>query len=187
MSVFQNIRGRNKAVDSHVVAPTAGKFSAPEAITTGADNGVLTGGQTEKGVIQPPLEGYGSSGEDSSRVSLEERNEFEIKKNGNAITDCAQLGVKKAEAAALVWSRKAVLLTYGWIWVCFFMLALQQSILSNVTYYAYATSSWPPSWARPASWRPSSGACSSCPLPRCSTSGVAPRASCSSSASTCSA
>lgn len=138
MSVFQNIRGRNKAVDAQVVAPTAGEFSAPEAITTGADNGVLTGGQSEKGVAQPPLEGYGSSGEDSSRLSLEALNELEVKKNGNAITDGAQLGVKKAEAAALVWSRKAVLLTYGWIWVCFFMLALQQSILSNVTYYAYA-------------------------------------------------
>ncbi|KAL1896367.1 Siderochrome iron transporter 2 [Sporothrix stenoceras] len=135
MSVFQNIRGRNKAVDSQVIAPSAGEFSAPEVTTTGADVGVLAG-DNEKTIAQATQEGY-SSGDDS-RLSLEERNEIEIKRHGNVVTDRAALGVKKAEAAALVWSRKAVLLTYGWIWVCFFMLALQQSILSNVTYYAYA-------------------------------------------------
>lgn len=137
MSVFQNIRGRNRAVDSQVIAPTAGEFAAPEVTTTGADVGVLgSDNLNEKGIVEPTQEAY-SSGDDS-RMSLEARDEVEIKKHGNVITDHAALGVKKAEAAALVWSRKAVLLTYGWIWVCFFMLALQQSILSNVTYYAYA-------------------------------------------------
>ncbi|CAK7204280.1 Siderochrome iron transporter 2 [Sporothrix eucalyptigena] len=133
MSVFQNIRGRNKGVDTLVVGPTA-----DEATTTGADtgNGVLAA-ENEKGINPSPADGYNSS-DDSSRLSLEERNELEVKKHGNEVTKSAQLGQQKAEAAALVWTRKQVLLTYLWIWVCYFMLALQQSILSNVTYYAYA-------------------------------------------------
>ncbi|ERS98236.1 siderochrome-iron transporter [Sporothrix schenckii 1099-18] len=135
MSVFQNIRGRNKAVDSLVIGPTAGEYAAPEATTTGADIGVL-GGDNEKAVA-PPQQEANSSSDDLSRLSLEARNELEVQKHGGVVTEKAQLGVQKAEAAALVWSRKAVLLTYVWIWVCFFMLALQQSILSNVTYYAY--------------------------------------------------
>ncbi|CAK7242894.1 MAG: Siderochrome iron transporter 2 [Sporothrix thermara] len=150
MSIFQNIRGRNRAIDELVVAPTANEFAEPQATTTGADtgatttnnnNGVLTG-DNEKGVVppggaMPGQETYNSS-DDSSRLSLEERNELEIQKHGNEVTSSAQLGVKKAEAVALVWTRKQVLCTYAWIWVCFFMLAFQQSILSNVMYRAYA-------------------------------------------------
>lgn len=48
-------------------------------------------------------------------------------------------GVQKAEAAAIVWSKKAVYCTYAWVWVCFFMLALQSAIGNNVIYYAYST------------------------------------------------
>ena len=50
----------------------------------------------------------------SSRLSLEERNEKEVVELGGQVTAGAQLGVQKAEAAALVWSKKAVYLTYGW-------------------------------------------------------------------------
>ncbi|KAH6659122.1 major facilitator superfamily domain-containing protein [Truncatella angustata] len=74
----------------------------------------------------------------SSSLSLEERNEKEISEHPDSVTADAQLGQQKAEAAALVWSKTAVRATYAWIWICFFMLALQQSILSNVMYYAYA-------------------------------------------------
>ncbi|KAH8884084.1 MFS general substrate transporter [Thozetella sp. PMI_491] len=73
----------------------------------------------------------------SSRLSLDERNEKEIVEHGNQVTSDAQLGVQKAEAAALVWSKTAVRLTYAWVWVGFFMLALQQSILYNAGYLAY--------------------------------------------------
>ncbi|CAK7228853.1 Siderochrome iron transporter 2 [Sporothrix bragantina] len=137
MSVFHNIRGRNKAVDQLVVAPNAEELAENQATTTGADtgNGVLAG-DNEKGP-SPPHAGY-HSGDDSSQLSLEERNELEVKRHGNEVTAKAALGVQKAEAAALVWSKPQLLATYGWIWVCFFMLALQQSILSNVMYYAYA-------------------------------------------------
>ncbi|KAL5361577.1 major facilitator superfamily domain-containing protein [Aspergillus floccosus] len=76
--------------------------------------------------------------ENSSRLSLEARNEKEIQQHPDAITHEANLGVQKAEAAALVWSKKAVYATYAWIWVCFFLLALQSAISSNVINYAYA-------------------------------------------------
>ncbi|KAJ9138717.1 Major facilitator superfamily domain, general substrate transporter [Pleurostoma richardsiae] len=74
----------------------------------------------------------------SDTLSLDERNEKEIIEHPDQVTADAQLGVKKAEAAALVWPKWAVYCTYGWIWVCYFMLALGQSIGSNVNYYAYA-------------------------------------------------
>ncbi|KAK9472938.1 putative siderochrome-iron protein [Dipodascopsis tothii] len=75
---------------------------------------------------------------DSDNVSLEALNEKEIEQHPDEITDDAQLGVKKAEAAALVWGRKTLWATYGWIWVCFFMLALQSAIGNNVIYNAYS-------------------------------------------------
>jgi hypothetical protein len=51
---------------------------------------------------------------DSSNLSLEERNEKEVIQNGTTVTADAQLGIKKAEAAALVWTRKTVYFTYAW-------------------------------------------------------------------------
>ncbi|KAE8146223.1 major facilitator superfamily domain-containing protein [Aspergillus avenaceus] len=75
--------------------------------------------------------------DDGSRLSLEARNEKEIQEHPNEITREAYLGIKKAEAAALVWSKKAVWATYAWIWVCFFMMALQSQISSNLITYVY--------------------------------------------------
>ncbi|POR36869.1 Siderophore iron transporter mirB [Tolypocladium paradoxum] len=86
----------------------------------------------EPGIVQDATTG------DSDTLSLEARNEKEVQANPDRVTQGAELGVQKAEATALVWSKKAVYLTYGWIWVCFFMLALQQSILSYSSYAAYA-------------------------------------------------
>ncbi|KAF9883984.1 hypothetical protein FE257_002425 [Aspergillus nanangensis] len=89
--------------------------------------------------LKGPQQGDGMySSEDSSRTSLEARNEKEVQNNGGQITNNAHLGVQKAEAAALVWPKKAVWATYAWIWVCFFLLALQSGISTNVVNYAYA-------------------------------------------------
>lgn len=74
----------------------------------------------------------------SSRASLEEINEKEIQANPDHVTADAALGVQKAEAAALVWPRWALYATYGWIWVCFFMLALQQGTTTILNMNAYA-------------------------------------------------
>jgi hypothetical protein len=46
--------------------------------------------------------------------SLEERNEREILEHPDEITQKAQVGVQKAEATALVWSRPALYATYAW-------------------------------------------------------------------------
>ncbi|KAF5024643.1 hypothetical protein F66182_3265 [Fusarium sp. NRRL 66182] len=86
----------------------------------------------------PAKDGVLSSGTSSDTLDLVDKNEKEVIENGNHVTADAQMGIQKAEAAALVWSKKSVYMTYAWIWVCFFMLALQQSILNNVTYYAYS-------------------------------------------------
>jgi MFS family permease len=74
----------------------------------------------------------------SSRASLEEVNEKEIQANPDHVTSGAALGVQKAEAAALVWPKWALYATYGWIWVCFFMLALQQGTTTILNMNAYA-------------------------------------------------
>ncbi|KAL1846833.1 Siderochrome iron transporter 2 [Paecilomyces lecythidis] len=78
------------------------------------------------------------SASDSETLSLEEREAREIEKHPDQITKNAQLGVQKAEAAALVWPKKVVYGAYAWIWVCYFMLALQQSIFTTVYNNAYA-------------------------------------------------
>ncbi|KAK0927215.1 Siderochrome iron transporter 2 [Friedmanniomyces endolithicus] len=85
---------------------------------------------------EPPLRD--SSASDSDTLSLEARNEKEVQLHPNEITRHADLGVKKAEAAALVWGKKTVWATYAWIWLCFFMLAFQQSIQGIATVAAYA-------------------------------------------------
>ncbi|KAJ5749040.1 uncharacterized protein N7511_010736 [Penicillium nucicola] len=66
------------------------------------------------------------------------RAEKEIQEHPDEITSGAAAGVRKAEAVALVWGKKAVYATYAWIWVCFFMLALHSAIGNNVLYYAYS-------------------------------------------------
>ncbi|PYH41781.1 MFS general substrate transporter [Aspergillus saccharolyticus JOP 1030-1] len=66
------------------------------------------------------------------------RAEKEVQEHPEEVTRDAPIGVKKAEAAALVWTKKAIIITYGWIWVCYFMLALHEYIGSNVLYYAYS-------------------------------------------------
>ncbi|CAI7565671.1 unnamed protein product [Penicillium palitans] len=70
--------------------------------------------------------------------SLEERNERELLEHPDEVTQEAQVGVQKAEATALVWSKPTLYATYAWIWLCFFVLSMQSSISSNVIYYAYA-------------------------------------------------
>jgi len=51
---------------------------------------------------------------DADTLSLEARNEKEVQDNPNQITEDAALGVKKAEAAAIVWSKNVVYCTYAW-------------------------------------------------------------------------
>jgi hypothetical protein len=50
----------------------------------------------------------------SEALSLEEKSEKEAIEHPNEITQDAQLGVQKAEATALVWSKTALYATYAW-------------------------------------------------------------------------
>lgn len=50
----------------------------------------------------------------SDTVSLEEKSERETLERPNEITQDAQIGVQKAEATALVWSKTALYATYAW-------------------------------------------------------------------------
>jgi hypothetical protein len=78
---------------------------------------MLGHGRRERSIVQerefseknPPA--YES---ESDNVSLEARDQKEVESNPNQVTADAQLGVQKAEAAALVWSKPAVYATYGW-------------------------------------------------------------------------
>lgn len=54
------------------------------------------------------------SGSDSDRLSLEARNEKDVLAHPDEVTADAQLGVKKAEAAAIVWPAWALYCVYGW-------------------------------------------------------------------------
>ncbi|PWY72272.1 MFS general substrate transporter [Aspergillus heteromorphus CBS 117.55] len=82
--------------------------------------------------------------EDSSEPNAEapadnlDRAEKEAQQHPEEVSTTAPIGVQKAEAAALVWSKKATYLTYGWIWICYFMLALHEYINTNVYFYAYS-------------------------------------------------
>ncbi|KAJ5793644.1 Major facilitator superfamily domain general substrate transporter [Penicillium paradoxum] len=77
------------------------------------------------------------TGVDDGPTNLD-RAEKEISEHPDKVTANIADGVRKAEAVALVWNKKAVFAIYAWIWVCFFMLALHSSIGSNVLYYAYS-------------------------------------------------
>ncbi|KAF5964529.1 siderochrome-iron transporter [Fusarium coicis] len=94
--------------------------------------------ETTQNINVSGKDGVLTSGTSADSLDLLHRNEQEVIQNGDHVTADAQIGIQKAEAAALVWSKKTVYVTYAWIWVCFFMLALQQSILNNVTFYAYS-------------------------------------------------
>ena len=58
--------------------------------------------------------GFPNSDSDSDTLSLEARNEKEVQAHPDRITQQAELGVQKAEAAALVWSKKTVWAAYAW-------------------------------------------------------------------------
>jgi hypothetical protein len=91
--------------------------------------------EPEKGAVGNDHEGPYET--DSDTLSLEARNEKEVQLNPNHVTQNAQMGQQKAEAAALVWSKSAVYATYAWIWVAFFMLALEQGSTTQLNAAAY--------------------------------------------------
>lgn len=102
--------------------------------TSHVDN-TAASSEPEKGVIDDGHEG--PSDTDSDTLSLEARNEKEVQLNPDHVTKNAQMGQQKAEAIALVWPKGAVYATYAWIWVAFFMLALEQGSTTQLNAAAY--------------------------------------------------
>ena len=94
MGVLDAVRGRNRGRMANLATSDPNPADATNKETHGPNHDFTT--------------------DTDSTLSLEERNEKEVIENGDRITADAQLGVKKAEAAALVWPRWAVFATYGW-------------------------------------------------------------------------
>ncbi|OQD86624.1 hypothetical protein PENANT_c007G07395 [Penicillium antarcticum] len=61
--------------------------------------------------------------------------EKELALHPDQVTEGAELGQQKAEAAALVWSRSALVGIYAWIWICFFMLAFHSAMSTFLINY----------------------------------------------------
>lgn len=70
--------------------------------------------------------------------NLEFSQDAEVRNNPDKVTESADSGVQKIEAASIVWPKKAVYGVYAYIWVCFFVLALQEIINSNLMNYVYS-------------------------------------------------
>lgn len=94
MGVLDLVRGRNNA------------SMAPDLVATE---------DQEPNKSPPEKENPETPGSDSNnRSSLEERAEREIELHPNQVTEGVDSGVQKAEAAALVWSKKALICIYSW-------------------------------------------------------------------------
>lgn len=76
-------------------------------------------------IYTPTLEAVGNA----DAQSLEERDEREVLEHPDQITHDAQAGIQKAEATALVWSRKALYSTYTWY---VFQTATNHALGSNM-------------------------------------------------------
>ncbi|KAF7586319.1 hypothetical protein BBP40_009066 [Aspergillus hancockii] len=72
-------------------------------------------------------------------ISLESPKRHTFRRPSEEVTQGAQLGIRKAEAAALAWSKKTAYLTYALVWLGFFILALQSAVSTNVIHNAFAT------------------------------------------------
>ncbi|KAL5362865.1 major facilitator superfamily domain-containing protein [Aspergillus floccosus] len=81
----------------------------------------------------------GTIGENPDGLSIETQKEPSFQNRSSEVTQGAPVGVQKAEAAALAWSKKTAYVTYVFVWLSFFMLAFQSSISTNVIHNAYAS------------------------------------------------
>ncbi|KAL4893716.1 major facilitator superfamily domain-containing protein [Aspergillus ambiguus] len=72
-------------------------------------------------------------------ISIEAQKQQAWQPGANQVTQGAPVGIQKAEAAALAWSKKTAYLTYALVWLAFFLLAFQSAISTNVIHNAYAS------------------------------------------------
>ncbi|KAE8151355.1 major facilitator superfamily domain-containing protein [Aspergillus avenaceus] len=72
-------------------------------------------------------------------ISLGSNRKGPFRRPSEEVTQGAQLGIRKAEAAALAWSKKTAYGTYALVWLGFFILALQSAVSTNVIHNAFAS------------------------------------------------
>lgn len=92
MGILDLVRGRNDSRHANNIAQTGVDNEGKNPADVSADLAVS----------------------DSDNLSLEARNDKEIREHPDQITVEAQPGIRKAEAAAMVWSKPAVYCTYAW-------------------------------------------------------------------------
>ncbi|KAJ5579661.1 Siderochrome iron transporter 2 [Penicillium hispanicum] len=99
-------------------------------------------GRTSKAFVPPEVEGQEQepkANDVETPPSLERHDEKEVLEHPSEVNTDAQIGLQKAEAAALVYSRKTVIGIYAWIWVCYFMLAFHQTMLTSLSNYVFGS------------------------------------------------
>ncbi|GMG18918.1 unnamed protein product [Ambrosiozyma monospora] len=106
---------------------------------TGKAVASISSNEDEKKMSDPE-----KSATDESPAHIEKTSDSDDLDGGNngaveSLDTDVGLGTKKAQAMSLVWTKKALYITYAWIWVCFFMLNFHATLISNVIYYAYNT------------------------------------------------
>ncbi|KAF4943699.1 hypothetical protein FGADI_13237 [Fusarium gaditjirri] len=99
--------------------------------------------ETIENTNRPGKGGIMSSSTSDDSLDLVDQNEQEVLANSDHVTAGAQIGIRKAEAAALVWPKKTVYITYTWqVYLRVIGFDIHEltpdSILNNVTYYAYS-------------------------------------------------
>ncbi|CAK7275415.1 hypothetical protein SEPCBS57363_006670 [Sporothrix epigloea] len=73
-----------------------------------------------------------------SELDLIEQNEKEIAEHPDTITKDAQTGIRKAEAAALLWSKPALYGVFAWILFLFLVIYFMSALDGQLVYYIYA-------------------------------------------------
>ncbi|CAK7275400.1 hypothetical protein SEPCBS57363_006659 [Sporothrix epigloea] len=76
---------------------------------------------------------------DKPDLDLIHRNEKEIAEHPDSVTENASEGIRKAEAAALLWSKPALYGIFGWILFLFFVIEFQNTLGFQLMYYVYSS------------------------------------------------
>ncbi|RDW65998.1 hypothetical protein BP6252_09633 [Coleophoma cylindrospora] len=79
---------------------------------------------------------------DATPEITELKNDIEntaVKAGDEAPDSQDQLGVQKAEAVTILWTKKQLLVAYGFAFLVFFVVSMEQQIQNNLSYYVYSS------------------------------------------------
>ncbi|OGE52780.1 hypothetical protein PENARI_c009G11348 [Penicillium arizonense] len=123
MGVLETVRGRDEggAIARTIVEDESYRSHEKSGLDAGQE-------ASQSDTESPPNSGGFHTGD----VNDDEK---ELVRHPDQVTEGAELGQQKAEAAALVWSWSALVGIYAWIWICFFMLAFHSAISTFLINY----------------------------------------------------